>query len=93
MMILPYILIAYLVAIKYFTPLPLIVLLALPRLKLVLPAFMKKRPETRPQNFPEGQGGWPLYFAPLAFGYNRSFGMLFIIGVTADVITRILFTL
>lgn len=93
MMVLPYILIVYLVATQYFTPLPLIVLMALPRLRQVLPAFMKQKPETRPQNFPEGQGGWPLYFAPLAFGYNRSFGMLFIIGIAADVIVRILFAL
>lgn len=93
MMVLPYFMIAYLVVIKYFTPLPLIVLMALPRLRQILPAFMKQKPETRPQNFPEGQGGWPLYFAPLAFGYNRSFGMLFIIGIAADVIVRILFAL
>jgi 1,4-dihydroxy-2-naphthoate octaprenyltransferase len=93
MMILPYFLITYLVIIKYFTPLPLIVLIALPRLRQVLPAFLQPKPETRPQNFPAGQGGWPLYFAPLAFSYNRSFGTLFILGVAADVIVRVLFSL
>ena len=90
MMILPYFLLVYLVATKYFTPLILIVLLAIPRLRQVLPAFLKPKPATRPQDFPEGQGGWPLYFAPLAFGYNRSFGTLFVLGLIADVLIRLL---
>jgi 1,4-dihydroxy-2-naphthoate octaprenyltransferase len=90
MMILPYFLLLYLVATKYFTPLILIVLLAIPRLRMVLPAFLKPKPTTRPQDFPEGQGGWPLYFAPLAFGYNRSFGTLFVLGLFADVFIRLL---
>ena len=90
MMILPYFLLVYLVATKYFTPLILIVLIAIPRLRQVLPAFLKPKPATRPQDFPEGQGGWPLYFAPLAFGYNRSFGTLFVLGLIADVLIRLL---
>src|SRR6185503_19363411 len=40
MMILPYFLLIYLVATKYFTPLILIVLIAIPRLLQVLPAFL-----------------------------------------------------
>ncbi|MEO7840287.1 MAG: prenyltransferase, partial [Anaerolineales bacterium] len=90
MMVLPYFLLLYLVATKYFTPLILIVLIAIPRLRQVLPAFLKPKPATRPQDFPEGQGGWPLYFAPLAFGYNRSFGTLFVLGLIAEVLIRIL---
>ena len=88
MMILPYFLLLYLAATRYFTPLILIVLLAIPRLRQVLPAFLKPKPEARPHDFPEGQGGWPLYFAPLAFGYNRSFGTLFVLGLIADVAIR-----
>lgn len=90
MMILPYFLLTYLVAIKYFTPLILIVLIAIPRLRQVLPAFTNSKPKTRPLNFPDGQGGWPLYFAPLSFGYNRSFGTLFVLGLFVDVLIRIL---
>ena len=90
MMVLSYFLLIYLAATKYFTPLILIVLLALPCLRTVLPALLKPKPTTRPQNFPEGQGGWPLYFAPMAFGYNRSFGTLFVLGLVADVLFRIL---
>ena len=90
MMILPYLFVVYMVAIRYFTPLMLIVLLAIPNLRQVLPAFLKSRPQERPRDFPEGQGGWPLYFAPLAFLNNRSFGVLFMLGLIGDVLVRIL---
>ena len=90
MMVAPYILLVYLVAIRYFTPLILITFIAVPRLLKVLPAFLDRKPASRPQNFPDGQGGWPLYFAPLAFGYNRSFGTIFVISLIVDVFMRIL---
>jgi 1,4-dihydroxy-2-naphthoate octaprenyltransferase len=90
MMILPYLLLVHLVTSRYFTPFILIALLAIPRLRRVLPAFHNPKPATRPRDFPEGQGGWPLYFAPLAFWYNRSFGTLFVAGLLADVLIRIL---
>ena len=90
MMILPYILTVALIATKYFTPVMLIVFLALPALRQVFPAFLIPRPATRPEGFPDGQGGWPLYFAPLAFGNNRSFGGLFMLGLLFDVLLRVL---
>jgi 1,4-dihydroxy-2-naphthoate octaprenyltransferase len=89
MMILPYFLLIYLVATKYFTPLILIVLLALPNLLTVLRAFLSPKPATRPHDFPEGQGGWPLYFASMAFWYNRTFGTFFVLGLIMDVLVRI----
>jgi 1,4-dihydroxy-2-naphthoate octaprenyltransferase len=90
MMILPYFVVIHIVAARYFTPLMLLVLLAIPNLRQVLPAFLKPRPQERPSNFPDGQGGWPLYFAPLAFLNNRSFGVLFMLGLIGDVLVRIL---
>ena len=84
MMILPYLFTGYLIAIKFFTPIMLIVLLALPALRESLPALSKPKPETRPEGFPEGQGGWPLYFAPISFRNNRSFGSLFMLGLLLD---------
>lgn len=90
MMILPYFLLIYLVAAKYFTPLILAVLIAIPYLRTVVPAFLRPKPANRPQDFPEGQGGWPLYFASMAFWYNRSFGTFFILGLIMDVLVRIL---
>ncbi len=89
MMILPYLFTLYLIAVKFFTPVMLIVFFAVPTLRQILPAFQKPKPETRPADFPEGQGGWPLYFAPMAFWNNRKFGSLFMFGLLIDVLLRI----
>ena len=89
MMILPYFITAYLIAIKFFTPVMLIVLFAIPTLRTLYPAFLKPKPAERPADFPDGQGGWPLYFAPMAFLNNRSFGMYFMLGFLVDVLLRI----
>jgi 1,4-dihydroxy-2-naphthoate polyprenyltransferase len=91
MMTLPYLIVLGMVFGRYFTPVMLLVFLALPTLRRVLPNFLKPRPETRPKDFPDGQGGWPLFFAPLAFANNRAFGGLFMIGLLLDVALRIFF--
>ena len=88
LLILPYLLTVVLIATKYFTPVMLVVFFAIPSLQRTLPFFLKPRPETRPEGFPDGQGGWPLYFAPLGFANNRSFGGLFMLGLLVDVIVR-----
>lgn len=88
MMGLPYLMVVALIATRYFTPAMLIVFCALPTALKLYPVFLKPRPATRPADFPEGQGGWPLYFAPLAFQNNRSFGSLFIVGLLIDVVLR-----
>ncbi len=90
MMVLPYAITGYLIATKFFTPALLIVLLALPTFMKTAPALLKPKPETRPDGFPDGQGGWPLYFAPLAFINNRAFGMRFLLAVIVDVALRLL---
>jgi len=89
MMIAPYLLVLYLIAIRYFTPVLLIVFLAVPQFLKIYPQFLKPKPETRPEGFPDGQGGWPLYFAPQAFVNNRSFGMWFMLGLIVDVVLRL----
>jgi 1,4-dihydroxy-2-naphthoate octaprenyltransferase len=89
MMIASYLVTAYLVAIRFFTPVMAIVLLAIPTFRQVYPSLMKPKPATRPEGFPDGQGGWPLYFAPMAFWNNRRFGSLFMMGVLVDVVLRI----
>jgi 1,4-dihydroxy-2-naphthoate octaprenyltransferase len=89
MMVAPYLLVLGMVVLRYFTPVMLIVLLAFPSLRQVLPHLLKPRPETRPEWFPDGQGGWPLFFAPLAFRNNRAFGGLFMLGLLVDVLIRI----
>lgn len=90
MMILPYVITAYLIASKFFTPVLAIVLLALPTLRQTAPALLNPKPAVRPDGFPDGQGGWPLYFAPLAFINNRSFGTRFLLGVILDAALRLL---
>jgi 1,4-dihydroxy-2-naphthoate octaprenyltransferase len=89
MMVASYVITGYLIAIKFFTPVLLVVLLAIPTFRQVYPAFLKPKPETRPESFPDGQGGWPLYFAPMAFWNNRSFGSLFMLGLLVDVLLRV----
>ena len=88
MMVLPYLLVIAMIITRYFTPLMLVVLLAVPALLKTYPAFLKPKPETRPPDFPEGEGGWPLYFAPLGFVHNRAFGMYFMLGLFVDVLIR-----
>jgi 1,4-dihydroxy-2-naphthoate octaprenyltransferase len=89
MMILPYAVTFYLIAVRFFTPVLAIVLLALPTLRRTAPAFLQPKPSVRPPDFPDGQGGWPLYFAPLAFVNNRSFGTRFLLGVILDAALRL----
>jgi 1,4-dihydroxy-2-naphthoate polyprenyltransferase len=89
MMVLPYMLVLGMIGMRYFTPILLLVLLALPTLRRILPNFLKPRPDSRPEGFPDGQGGWPLFFAPLAFANNRAFGGLFMLGLLFDVALRI----
>jgi 1,4-dihydroxy-2-naphthoate octaprenyltransferase len=90
MLILPYLITAYLVGIRFFTPVLIIVLLALPTLLATIRPFRRPKPAERPDGFPDGQGGWPLYFAPLAFINNRSFGTRFLLAVILDSALRLI---
>ncbi len=89
MMVAPYLLVLYLIVVRYFTPVMLLVFLAVPQFLKIYPQFLRPKPETRPEGFPEGQGGWPLYFAPQAFVNNRAFGMWFMLGLIADIVLRL----
>jgi len=89
LLVAPYVLVAVLIAERYFTPALVLVLLALPSLFKAVPVFRRPKPETRPEGFPDGQGGWPLFFAPTAFLYTRSFGMWFMLGLVGEVLLRI----
>lgn len=91
MMGLPYLLVVGLIITRYFTPVLLLVLASVPTFMKMVPQFMKPKPESCPPGFPEGQGGWPLYFAPQAFVNNRAFGTWFMLGMILDVILRVLF--
>jgi len=86
MMIAPYFITLYLVIAKFFTPVMLIVVFALPTFLKYYPVFLKPKPATRP----EGQPGWPLYFVGYAFYNNRKFGSLFMFGLLIDVLLRVI---
>ncbi len=90
MMILSYLFTFYLIATKFFTPVMLIVLFALPTFFQIYPTFLKPKPEQRPEGYPDGEGGWPLYFVGFAFINNRKFGSLFMFGLLIDVALRLL---
>ena len=86
MMVLPYLFTVYLIYIRFFTPVMLIVFLALPTFLRVYPKFLEPKPETRP----EGQIGWPLFFVGYAFYNNRKFGALFMLGLLVDTALRLM---
>ncbi len=91
MIILPYFLVTYMIVIQYFTPVLLLVFVAIPTFLKIYPQFLKPKPETRPEGFPDSQGGWPLYFAPQSFINTRAFGTWFMLGLILDVIIRQVF--
>ncbi|HEX9028769.1 MAG TPA: prenyltransferase, partial [Anaerolineales bacterium] len=79
MMALQYLLVIYLVIIGFFTPLMLIVFLALPTfIKIILPMFRQPRPAEKPEGYPDV---WPNYFVAGAFVHNRTFGLWFLLGL------------
>ena len=64
----------------------LVVLFSLPTLLATLPVFMRPRPRTRPADFPAHI--WPTYLVAFAFRFNRVFGLLFILGLLADLLLQ-----
>lgn len=84
MMITQYIAIVYLIIVGFFTPLLLIVFLALPQLKLAYDVYKNPKPTEAPAN----ALGWPLWFVGFAFIHNRRFGLLFLLGLIGDLIIR-----
>jgi 1,4-dihydroxy-2-naphthoate polyprenyltransferase len=87
MFILQYALVVYLVITGFFTPVMLVVLLALVNLPRVWKMYSLPYPKERPAEFPPE--AWPTYFAAGAFYHNRSYGMLFILALLADSILTV----
>jgi 1,4-dihydroxy-2-naphthoate octaprenyltransferase len=87
MMALMYLLVFYLIAIRFFSPVMLIVVLAFTVLRRVLPMFLQPKPEKRPEGLPGA--GWPLWFVAGAFIHTRRYGMLFIIGLLLDAALKV----
>lgn len=86
MLLLQYGLVAYLVGIGFFTPVVLVVLLALPKLRDALRTYRSAKPAERPQAYPAD--AWPLWFVAYAFAHNRRWGILFLVGLLGEVVLR-----
>jgi hypothetical protein len=66
-----------------------LVVLALPSAFRSVRFFLKPRPTHRPEGYPEGNGGWPLYFVHRCFLNNRAFGGWFLLGLILDTALRL----
>lgn len=82
--ILQYALVIYLVLTAQLGPAILLVLLSVPKFIKESKVMAKKRPDKAPEG--ELGQGWPLYLVHRAFLFNRSFGMLFLLGLIIDVV-------
>jgi 1,4-dihydroxy-2-naphthoate polyprenyltransferase len=79
--VLAYLVTFYLVLVpRFFGPVMLIVLLAVPKAWKALQRLSKPRPAEAPPGYPI----WPRWFSTLPFFHNRTFGLLFVIGVILD---------
>ena len=89
LIILQYVVVVYLIAIGFFTPILLIVFLSLPMFfKQVLPMYRHPRPKERPADYPAT--AWPLWFVASAFVFSRRFGILYLLGLILDTAWRLL---
>jgi 1,4-dihydroxy-2-naphthoate octaprenyltransferase len=88
MMALQYLLTIYLVLAGYFSPILLVVLLAITTIPQVLPMYLKPKPKEMPKEYM--MDIWPLYFVAAAFYHNRRFGMLYLLGMLVDAVLRVM---
>jgi 1,4-dihydroxy-2-naphthoate octaprenyltransferase len=86
MMVLQYGAVLYLTVSGFFTPVVLVVVLALPTLKRVWAVYRQPRPAGPPADYPPNT--WPLWFVAMAFEHNRVFGMFFLLGLIGDLALR-----
>jgi 1,4-dihydroxy-2-naphthoate octaprenyltransferase len=84
MIFLQYMLVVYLVIIRFFTPLMLIIFFSIPVLLQIIPIFRSPKPKEKPADYPDV---WPNYFVAGAFVHNRRFGLLFMLGLILNAIT------
>ena len=85
MLILQYVLTLGLVVTGFYTPIMLIVVLALRTLRQIWSMFKAPKPAEKPADYPDV---WPNYFVAAAFVHNRTFGLWFLLGLIADTILK-----
>jgi 1,4-dihydroxy-2-naphthoate polyprenyltransferase len=83
MLVLQYVSVVYLVITGFFTPVMLVVFLAIPQFLRTLPMFRNPRPSEPPE---ELKSVWPNYFVAGAFVHNRRFGLFYLLGLIVNAI-------
>lgn len=84
MIALQYLSVAYLVAVGFFSPVVMVILVALTAIPQVWAMFRKPKPRTAPYGYPANV--WPLWFVAMAFAHNRRFGLWYLLGLILDVV-------
>ncbi|RMG93964.1 MAG: prenyltransferase [Chloroflexi bacterium] len=85
-MLAQYLLVGYLILIRFFTPLLLLVLVAVRWLRLAWGVYRQPRPAAPPPEYPAD--AWPLWFVSFSFVHNRAFGTWFLVGLILDAVVQ-----
>ncbi len=88
LVVLQYLAVLFLVAVRFFSPWLLVVLFALPVFRYLWRAYTSPRPTERPPEVPEDV--WPLFYVAVAFWHNRRFGSLYLLGLLLDLLWGLL---
>jgi 1,4-dihydroxy-2-naphthoate octaprenyltransferase len=87
MFALMFLILLYLAATRFFTPVMLLPFLSLSYFfRYVLPMFRAPRPPERPANYPEQ--AWPLWYVASSFVFTRRFGGWFLLALIADTVLQ-----
>jgi 1,4-dihydroxy-2-naphthoate octaprenyltransferase len=86
MFALQYLAVVYLVVIGFFTPVMLVVFVAMRTFLQILPMFRQPKPAEKPAEYPDV---WPNYFVASAFVHNRAFGVWFLLGLIVDAVLKV----
>jgi 1,4-dihydroxy-2-naphthoate octaprenyltransferase len=85
MLLLQYLSVTYLIITGFFTPVLLVVFLALKEFLSILPMFRRSKPLDKPKDYPDV---WPNYFVAAAFVHNRAFGVMYLLGLMIDAVLK-----
>jgi len=88
MVVLMYLVLAFLVILGRFTPVMLLPFLSLLFFfKNLLPMFRAQRPTEKPADYPAE--AWPLWYVASTFVFTRRFGGWYLLGLVADTVLRL----
>lgn len=87
MMALQYVFVIALVIRGFFSPVMLVVLLALTAVPQVWKIYRAPKPEQEPAGYPPDT--WPLYFVAAAFVHNKRFGLWYLAGLLVQTLLHV----